>query len=133
MAVPPCSVDRISSDHPRSAYGLDLRERDGFEPGLREISFQDMRAIPGLQAADLLAYEMRHFYDRRRADPQSKPRWPFMRIVADQTSRGRQLLKYLPAWYLEMQASADFEQQMGQLMRHPATAAQVMLELWPQF
>jgi hypothetical protein len=109
-----------------------LRERVGFEPGLDEISFEDMRSSPGLQAADLLVYELRHFYNRRRSEPKSTPRWPFKHIVMDQRSRGHQLLKFLPSWYLELQASGEFEQEMARRVSDAEGLTGLTRELWPQ-
>src|SRR5439155_14710699 len=51
---------------------IDVKERMG------SLTFQDMREVPALQAADLLAYEFRHYYHLRRTRPESAPRWAFV-------------------------------------------------------
>jgi len=100
--------------------------------GLNAITFDDMRETPALQAADLIAYELRHFYDRRIVEPTSAPRWPFAQLVEDQVSRGNRLLKFLPPWYLELQASADFEREMARLCSTQEGLERLQTELWPQ-
>lgn len=109
-----------------------LRNRSGFSPGLGSLRFEDMRSTPALQAADLLAYELRHYYNRRLTYSGTPARYPFRRIIEDQLSRGRRLIKLLPAWYVELQASAEFEVAMKNLMSDPSTALSVMAELWPE-
>lgn len=70
---------------------IDVGQRMG------SLRFEDMRAVPGLQAADLLAYELRHFYHLRKKNPSASPRWAFREILRHQWKAHRaHMLKYLP-------------------------------------
>jgi hypothetical protein len=110
----------------------DLRQRPGFAERLGDIEFANMRTSPGLQAADLLAYELRHFYHLRAKQPGCKPRWPFEQIVAFQrTHLHAGMLRYLPGWYLELRWTGAFEQTMTELMRQPDKFEARLTELSP--
>lgn len=106
---------------------IDVNERMG------ALEFQDMRIVPGLQAADLLAYEFRHFYHLRKAKPHLPPRWAFREIVSHQRSvHGAHMLKYLPSWHLKLQAAGTFDEVMGVLWStDPAKFSQLLSELSP--
>lgn len=105
---------------------IDVKERMG------SLEFQDMRAIPGLQAADLLAYEFRRFYQLRKTKPGNPARWAFKEIVQhQQDAYGARMLKYLPAWYLELQGSGTFDEVMAAMWRDPGTFLPRLSELFP--
>jgi hypothetical protein len=105
---------------------IDVSER------MESLAFQDMRAVPGLQAADLLAYEFRHYYHLRRTRPELAPRWAFMEIVQHQrTAYNAYKLKYLPAWYLKAQAEGVFDELIGTMWSDPGKYRPQLEELFP--
>jgi hypothetical protein len=71
---------------------------------LDTLTFEDMRTTPGLQAADLLAYELKRFYKNRVTRPDIPLRWPMRNILLQQHVLRVHMLKYLPWWYLRIQA-----------------------------
>lgn len=97
------------------AKHIDVNER------MASLEFQDMRTVPGLQAADLLAYEFRHFYHLRQTKPGTPSRWAFKEIVRHQwEAHGARMLKYLPNWYLESQADGTFDEVMSVMLSNTA-------------
>lgn len=74
------------------------------EPRLDTLTFADMRTTPGLQAADLLAYELKRFYKNKVTRPDIPLRWPMRKILLQQHVLRVHMLKYLPWWYLRIQA-----------------------------
>jgi hypothetical protein len=79
---------------------------------LGTLEFQDMRVTPGLQAADLIAYEFRHYYDLRETRPDLPVRFPLRTILDHRPVDAPVLMKYLPEWYIEFQASGVGQQAM---------------------
>jgi hypothetical protein len=73
-------------------------------PRLDTLTFGDMRITPGLQAADLLAYELKRFYKNKVTRPDISLRWPMRTILLQQHVLRVHMLKYLPRWYLRLQA-----------------------------
>jgi hypothetical protein len=71
---------------------------------LDALTFEDMRTTPGLQAADLLAYELKRFYKNKVTRPDIPLRWPMRNILLQQHALRVHMLKYLPWWYLRIQA-----------------------------
>jgi hypothetical protein len=109
-----------------------LRAKRGEFEKLEPIEFADMREVPGLQAADVLAYELRHFYHLRQTKPQNKPRWPFQQIVRYQRRvLGASMLKYLPGWYLQLQATGGFDEAMSKIMSRPTSFLPLLAQLTP--
>jgi hypothetical protein len=109
-----------------------LQQRSKVLSTKAELQFDDMRQTPGLQAADLLAYELRHFYDMRQKRPADISRWPFRALVWHQYRvLGTRMLKYLPLWYLKLQASAVFDEAMRELFSDPARFFPLIAELTP--
>jgi hypothetical protein len=108
--TPDVKVDMVFSSQDefqgcaRSLYeamlsSIDVRNRMG------GLEFYDMRVRPALQAADLIAYELRQHDQRGREEPPRPTRWPFREIVEHQRhTLGALRLKYLRCWYLEAQA-----------------------------
>jgi hypothetical protein len=84
-----------------------------YGPALGVIEFQDMRTVPGLQAADLLVYEFRHFYHLKDMRPGLSMRVPFRSLISHQQELHSKTLKYLPGWYLEFQAKGISEEAMN--------------------
>jgi hypothetical protein len=108
------------------AEHIDVKERMG------SLEFQDMRTVPGLQVADLLAYEFRHFYHLRQTRPGSRSRWAFREIVRHQREAyNARMLKYLPNWHLESQADGTFNEIMGAMLINPVKFSPQLSELFP--
>jgi hypothetical protein len=109
------------------AETLDVRDHMG------SLEFENMREVPALQAADLLAYELRHHYHLRKVKPMSAPRWAFREIVRHQhLAHNARMLKYLPAWYLKAQAGGTVDQLMGTMLSDPSKYHQRWNEMTPQ-
>lgn len=107
-------------------HDSDLRTRIG------SLKFRNMRDVPALQAADLLAYEFRHFYHLLKTKPGNAPRWAFQEIVLHQRNAHEAfMLKYLPRWYLQAQASGTFEENMRQKLKNPNDFILQMSEMSP--
>lgn len=100
---------------------------------MQSLEFANMREMPALQAADLLAYELRHHYFLRKTKPASPPRWAFREIVHHQlTAYNARRLKYLPSWYLKAQAEGRFGELMETLLSDPVKYRQQWNEMLPE-
>ncbi len=77
------------------------QENREYGPSLGTLDFQDMRDVPGLQVADLLVYEFRHYYHLRETRPDLDLRLPFRVMLEHQKVLGVKMLKYLPYWVLD--------------------------------
>src|SRR5574341_146328 len=109
------------------AETIDVKDRMG------SLVFEDMRRVPALQAADLLAYELRHYHHLRKTRPASPPRWAFAEIVRhQQTVCNARMLKYLPGWYLKDQAEGVFEERMDAFRKNPERFQSQLNELFPE-
>lgn len=109
------------------AATVDVKDRMG------SLEFEDMRGVPALQAADLLAYEFRRYYHLRKARPTSAPRWAFAEIVRHQhAAYNARMLKYLPGWYLKAQAEGVFEELIDTMFSDPDTYFHQLSELFPR-
>lgn len=126
-----------TSDYPLSAIDFIYSRQDEFRksmkrlwefsrgyrdygPALGILEFQDMRTVPGLQAADLLVYEFRHFYHLKDRRPDLKMRVPFRRLIEHQNELHVRRLKYLPGWLLELQANGLVEPGMHIISSDPS-------------
>jgi hypothetical protein len=78
---------------------IDFRRRMG------SLEFADMRIVPGLQAADLLAFELRRYYQNKRNRPDLRMRWPLRQILLQQRVLGIHYIRFLPRWSLRLQLS----------------------------
>jgi hypothetical protein len=97
------------------------------------LKFCNMLEVPALQAADLLAYELRHFYHLRKTTPGTPARWAFREIVIHQrNAHNAFMLKYLPIWYLQAQVSGTFEETMRQKLMDPYNSILVLNEMTPE-
>lgn len=106
---------------------INVRDRMG------ALEFRDMRAVPALQAADLLAYELRHFYYLRKTKPGAPARWAFREIVHHQRNAyGARMLKYLPGWYLQAQAAGTFDRVTQQMWSDPGRFYSRLAEMLPE-
>jgi hypothetical protein len=79
--------------------------RDGALLGV--LDFQDMRSVPGLQLADLVAYELRHYYHLRNTRPELPVRVPFRGIIDHQQAQQAGLFRYLPGWFWNFRPRAS--------------------------
>ena len=86
------------------------RENVSYGKRLGSLTFVDMRNEPGLQAADLLAYEVRHHYHLRRTRPDLPVRYPLARMIDHQREQNVRRIKFLPGWYFIFQASEAYQQ-----------------------
>lgn len=111
----------------RMAQVIDVRDRMG------SLEFEDMRTTPALQAADLFAYEYRHFYHLQKNRPELNPRWAFKEIIGHQCKAyNARMLKYLPKWYLELQAAGVHDGAMQTIWRNPDTFFPFLNDLFSQ-
>jgi len=100
---------------------------------MRSLEFANMREVPALQAADLLAYELRHHYHLRKTKPASAPRWAFREIIHPQlAAHNARRLKYMPSWYLKAQAEGTFGDLMETLLSDPVKYRQQWNEMLPE-
>lgn len=76
---------------------LDRRGRLG------DLTFADMRNVPMLQAADLLAFELRRYYVNLRKAPHIPMRWTLVQILLQQRILRIRYIKLLPRWYMWLQ------------------------------
>ena len=61
-----------------------------------------MRGSPGLQLADLAAYELQRYYQRKQDAPDAPPRIPFVRLCDHQTELRDGMWKFLPPWLVRL-------------------------------
>lgn len=109
------------------AETIDVRDQMG------SLEFADMRDAPALQAADLLAYELRHHYHLKKTKPMSASRWAFREIVRHQRAAyNGWRLKYLPGWYLKAQAEGTFDRLMKAMLSDPSKYHQQWSEMIPE-
>jgi hypothetical protein len=117
---------RASSLYEAMLRSIDVRNRIG------GLAFEDMRDRPALQAADLVAYELRQHYQLGREEPPRPTRWAFREIVEHQRhTLGAQRLKYLPRWYLNAQAELDYDSVMTDILARPDGGVSLLSELTP--
>jgi hypothetical protein len=76
---------------------------------LGRLDFVDMRRCPALQLADLLAYELTHYYHLRATRPDLKMRYPLVRLCAHQNRFGAGGFKYIPSWKLRLQLTGSWQ------------------------
>jgi hypothetical protein len=74
-------------------------------PCLGHLAFRDMRECPGLQLADLVAYETTHYYHLKANHPHLRPRYPFLKLCEHQLSLQSGGFKFIPGWKLALKAS----------------------------
>ncbi len=74
-------------------------------PSLGTLTFRDMRECPGLQLADLVAYEMFHYYHLRETRPDLGQRFPFRQLCAHQLALRAGGFKFIPGWKFRLKAS----------------------------
>ncbi len=89
-----------------------LRGTGGFFANFsEELHYADMRQTFGLQAADLLAYEMVKELRNQDARPEDRMRWPLDQVLSDPESPQGKMLKYTTAEMLRTQANGQWQKQ----------------------
>ena len=82
-----------------------------------ELNFADMQQTFGLQAADLLAYEMVKELRNQDARPEDGMRWPLDQILSDPESPRGKMLKYNTAEMLRAQAEGEWQSRTREVAR----------------
>lgn len=82
-----------------------------------ELNFADMRQTPGLQAADLLAYEMVKELKNQDARPEDQMRWPLDQILSEPESPHGKMLKYITAEMLQAQAAGQWDRLKSDILQ----------------
>jgi hypothetical protein len=103
---------------------------DGRRLGVLE--FQDMRRSPGLQLADLVAYEMRHYYQLRQDKPSLGVRYPFKVLCEHQLRLKAGLFKYIPQWLMRLKITGGSAEVLRALFRNAQTWAPLIRQLAPE-
>ena len=82
-----------------------------------ELNFAGMQETLGLQAADLLAYEMVKELRNQDMRPKDRMRWPLDQILAEPESPGGKMLKYYTAEMLQVQAVGQWDRRRSDVLR----------------
>jgi hypothetical protein len=114
----------------RQYWNFAKKNKD-FGRNLGVLEFHDMRQEPGLQAADLLAWEFRHFYHLRDTRPDLGLRLPFDYLLVHQQWNNTKRLKYLPGWYIDFQVHQILGPAMNIFNRDPELWRHMYDELSP--
>jgi hypothetical protein len=96
------------------------------------LAFHDMRGSPGLQLADLAAYELRHYYQLKQDRPDSPARYPFRALCEHQVGLGGGLFKFLPQWLLRLKVTGGSAEVMRVLFIDPETWRPMLDQLAPE-
>ena len=81
-----------------------------------ELNFANMQQAFGLQAADLLAYEMVKELRNQDARPEDGMRWPLDQIVSDPESPRGKMLKFNTAEVLQVQADGQWHSRKREIV-----------------
>lgn len=68
-----------------------------------ELKFENMRGVPGLQAADVLVYELCKYYKIKAVNSSKEMRHSFRQIMIQQRAFGTRRMRFLSYWYLRLQ------------------------------
>lgn len=82
-----------------------------------ELNFADMRQTFGLQAADLLAYEMVKELSNEDVRPEDRMRWPLDQILSNPESPRGKMLKYITAEMLQAQAAGQWDNRKREILQ----------------
>ena len=82
-----------------------------------ELNFADMPQTYGLQAADLLAYEMVKELRNQDLRPEDQMRWPLDQILSDPESPHGKMLKYNTAEMLQAQAAGQWDRRKRYILK----------------
>ena len=95
-----------------------LRRIGGLRANLSaELNFADMRQTFGLQAADLLAYEMVKELRNQNVRPEDRMRWPLDQILSEPESPRGKMFKYITAEMLQAQAAGQWNRRRGDVLQ----------------
>lgn len=98
---------------------------------LGRLSFGDMRRTPGLQLADLVAYESLHHYHLRAHQPHRPPRIPFVAIISHQHRLGAGGFRYIPQWVLGPKSNGTWPAVQEALWSDVEANMDIILQLGP--
>ena len=104
--------------------------QDGERLGV--LALQDMRSSPGLQLADLVASEMRHYYPLRQDKPHLAVRYPFRVLCEHQLRLKGDLFKFIPQWLMRLKITGGSAEVLRALFRDPDTWAPLIRQLAPE-
>ena len=82
-----------------------------------ELNFADMQQTFGLQAADLLAYEMVKELRNQDERSEDRMRWPLDQILSEPESPRGKMLKYITAEMLQAQAAGQWNRRRGNVLQ----------------
>src|SRR2546426_7683198 len=100
---------------------------------LGRLAFRRMVHCPGLQLADLMAYELTHYYHLRKNKPELKARVPFKRICEHQFQLHGAAFKYLPRWKMQLKARPRlWEAVQEAIWKDPHTWEPLLMEQYPE-
>ena len=95
-----------------------LRRTGGLCANLSEkLNFADMQQTLGLQAADLLAYEMVKELKNQDVRHEDRMRWPLDRILAEPESPRIKMLKYNTAEMLQAQVAGQWDRRKRDVLQ----------------
>ena len=95
-----------------------LRRTGGLCANLSEkLNVADMQQTFGLQAADLLAYEMVKELKNQDVRPEDRMRWPLDRILAEPESPRGKMLKYNTAEMLQAQVAGQWDRRTRDVLQ----------------
>jgi hypothetical protein len=95
------------------------------------LSFQDMRDVPGLQLADLVAWELRRYYHNKATRSELAWRYPFRRIMEHQLAQGIGLCRHVTGWALQFQAKGVWAAAQKVIWDDPDTWWNLIMETVP--
>ena len=81
------------------------------------VPFADMRQTFGLQAADILAYEMVKELRNQDVRREDRMRWPLDQILSEPESPRGKMLKYNTAEMLQAQAAGQWDRRRGDVLQ----------------
>jgi hypothetical protein len=105
--------------------------RDGHNLG--HLGFRSMVDCPGLQLADLIAYEMSHHYHLRDTKPHLPVRFPLHVLYEHQTQFRAQGFRFVPLWQLRAKGRKTWRAVNAALWAATDVTEPLLLEMFPSF
>jgi hypothetical protein len=85
---------------------FNIRKRTSYDAKhFGSLEFQNMRTVPGLQLADLVAYELTHFYYSKDTRPEASVREPLRRLCENGPARRSGTFRFVPYWRMALLTS----------------------------